>query len=118
MTANKRTAQATQESLHRIFTIPEAPDSTLGVIEKEISENLMGFLGHRIVATDKPLTEIEKDFACSIIPESPAFVSEHMRDLLDKVISQSVHTSSPRFIGHMTSALPYFILSLSKLMVG
>jgi len=49
MTTHKRTAQATQESLHRIFTIPEAPDSTLGLIEKEISENLAGFLGNRRV---------------------------------------------------------------------
>jgi glutamate decarboxylase len=41
-----------------------------------------------------------------------------MSHLLDKVVAQSVHTSSPSFIGHMTSALPYFILPLSKLMVG
>jgi len=118
MTAGKRTAKATQESLHRIFTIPEAPNSTLGLIEKEISQNLRGFLGNHIVATEKALTDIEKDFAHSQIPENPSFVSDHMRDLLDKLVSQSVHTSSPSFIGHMTSALPHFILSLSKLMVG
>lgn len=118
MTLTKRTAQATQESLHRIFTIPEAPDSTLGMIEKEISQNLAGFLGSHIAATDKPLTDIEQDFANSVIPESPAFVSDHIHHLLDKVVAQSVHTSSPSFIGHMTSALPYFILSLSKLMIG
>ena len=118
MTTGKRKAKATQEALHRIFTIPEAPESTLGLIEKEISENLAGFLGNHIVATEKPLTEIEQDFASSQIPEEPEFVSDHMHHLLDKLISQSVHTSSPSFIGHMTSALPYFILPLSKLMVG
>ena len=118
MAANKRKAKATQESLHQIFTVPEAPDSTLGAIEKEMSQNLAGFLGNHIVATDKPLSEIEKDFDCSAIPEEPAFVSDHMQHLLEKVVSQSVHTSSPSFIGHMTSALPYFILPLSKLMVG
>ena len=118
MTAGKRTAKATQESLYRIFTIPEAPDSTLGLIEKEISQNLRGFLGNHIVATEKALTDIEKDFADSQIPENPSFVSDHMHHLLDKLVSQSVHTSSPSFIGHMTSALPHFILPLSKLMVG
>ena len=118
MTAAKRTAKATRESLHRIFTIPEAPNSTLGRIEQQISQNLMGFLGDHIVATENPLTEIEKDFAQAKIPESPSFVSDHMHHLLDKLVSQSVHTSSPSFIGHMTSALPYFILPLSKLMVG
>ena len=44
MAANKRKAKATQESLHQIFTVPEAPDSTLGAIEKEMSQNLAGFL--------------------------------------------------------------------------
>ncbi|MBA6224638.1 putative pyridoxal-dependent aspartate 1-decarboxylase [Colwellia sp. MB02u-18] len=118
MTVNKRAAKASEESLLRIFTIPVAPDSTLGRIENEMSQNLAGFLGAHIAATEQALSEIEKDFADSQIPEEPAFVSDHMQHLLDKLVSQSVHTSSPSFIGHMTSALPYFILPLSKLMVG
>ncbi|TWX72640.1 pyridoxal-dependent aspartate 1-decarboxylase PanP [Colwellia sp. C1TZA3] len=118
MTVNKRAAKASEESLLRIFTIPVAPDSTLGRIENEMSQNLAGFLGAHIAATEQALSEIEKDFAGSQIPEEPAFVSDHMQHLLDKLVSQSVHTSSPSFIGHMTSALPYFILPLSKLMVG
>lgn len=118
MTVNKRAAKASEESLLRIFTIPVAPDSTLGRIESEVSQNLAGFLGAHIAATEQALSEIEKDFADSQIPEEPAFVSDHMQHLLDKLVSQSVHTSSPSFIGHMTSALPYFILPLSKLMVG
>ncbi|WP_426369269.1 pyridoxal-dependent aspartate 1-decarboxylase PanP [Pseudocolwellia sp. HL-MZ7] len=118
MKTNKRKAKATPEALHRIFTIPEAPNSTLGSIEKEMSQNLAGFLGNHIAASNKALADIEKDFATSAIPEDPSFVSDHMRHLLDKLVSQSVHTSSPSFIGHMTSALPYFILPLSKLMVG
>lgn len=113
-----KTAKATEQSLHHIFTIPEAHDSTLGRIEKAISENLAGFLGEHIVATNTALTDIENDFCDATLPEEPEFVSDHMHHLLDKLVSQSVHTSSPSFIGHMTSALPYFILSLSKLMVG
>lgn len=111
-------AEVSQESLYRIFTIPEAPDSTLGKIEKHLSENLMGFLGERIVAREKALQEIEQDFDKSHIPEEPQFVSDHTEFLLNKLVAHSVHTASPRFIGHMTSALPYFLLPLAKLMVG
>ncbi len=114
----KRTAQATNESLHRIFTMAEAPDSTLGRIEQEMSQNLVGFLNNHIVASNNALTDIEQDFICPHIPEQPEFVSDHMHHLLDKLVAQSVHTASPSFIGHMTSALPAFILPLSKLMVG
>ncbi|MEY8251766.1 MAG: putative pyridoxal-dependent aspartate 1-decarboxylase [Colwellia sp.] len=118
MRATKRIAQATQESLHRIFTIAEAPDSTLGRLEQEMSQNLVGFLNNHIVASKNALTDIEQDFINARIPEQPEFVSDHMHHLLDKLVAQSVHTSSPSFIGHMTSALPSFILPLSKLMVG
>jgi len=118
MSTSKRIAAATQESLHQIFTVAEAPDSTLGLIEKEMSQNLVGFLNNHIVASKNALTDIEQDFVNAHIPEQPAFVSDHMHHLLDKLVSQSVHTSSPSFIGHMTSALPSFILPLSKLMIG
>lgn len=116
--APNRTAVASQESLERIFTVPEGPDSTLRKIESEISHNLSGFLKENIAAVEKPLSEIEKDFQSAIIPEEPEFVSNYAQDILDKLIAHSVHTSAPSFIGHMTSALPYFILPLSKLMVG
>ncbi|MGM0525024.1 MAG: pyridoxal-dependent aspartate 1-decarboxylase PanP [Pseudomonadota bacterium] len=115
---DKQVAEVNQEALYRIFTIPEAPDSTLGKIEKHLSENLMGFLGEHIVAREKPLQEIERDFEQAGIPEDPQFVSEHTEFLLNKLVAHSVHTASPKFIGHMTSALPYFLLPLAKLMVG
>jgi len=118
MITPKRFARATPEALHRIFTLAESPESTLGRIEQEISQNLLGFLNNHIVASKNALTDIEQDFICPRIPEQPEFVSDHMHHLLDKLVSQSVHTASPSFIGHMTSALPAFILPLSKLMVG
>ncbi len=118
MASAKRTARVSQTSLHRIFTVAEAPDSTLGLIEQEMSQNLAGFLNNHIVASKNALTDIEKDFVNPFIPEQPEFVSDHMHHLLDKLVAQSVHTASPSFIGHMTSALPSFILPLSKLMVG
>ena len=118
MSIPKRTATATPEALHRIFTLAEKPDSTLGRIEQEISHSVIGFLNNHIVASKNALTDIEQDFVCPRIPEQPEFVSDHMHHLLDKLVSQSVHTASPTFIGHMTSALPSFVLPLSKLMVG
>lgn len=111
-------AEVSEEALLKIFTLPEAPDSTLGRIEKDLSENLMGFLGEHIVAREKPLHEIEHNFAASEVPELPRYVSDHTEFLLNNLVAHSVHTSSPRFIGHMTSALPYFLLPLAKLMVG
>lgn len=118
MVTDNKTADANLESMLRIFTVPEAPDSTLGKIELELSQNLNKFLREHIVAEEKPLTEIEKDFTDSSMPESPIYVSEHTEHLLNTLVSQSVHTSAPSFIGHMTSALPYFLMPLSKIMIA
>lgn len=114
----KRCAVASKESLIRIFTVPEAPDSTLSKIESEISSNLAGFLNENIAAIEKPLHEIEKDFQSANIPEEPTFVSDYAQDIMEQLVAHSVHTAAPSFIGHMTSALPHFVLPLSKLMVG
>lgn len=114
----KRSAVASEESLFRIFTVPEAPGSTLAKIEQDISNNLAGFLNENIAAVEKPLHEIEKDFQDAHIPEEPRFVSEHAQQLMEQLVAHSVHTAAPSFIGHMTSALPHFVLPLSKLMVG
>lgn len=114
----KRQATASEEALWRIFTIPEAPDSTLSIIEKNLSQNLAGFLNESIVAVEKPLWQIERDFQAFQIPEQPSFVSDYTDTIMQKLVAHSVHTAAPSFIGHMTSALPYFVLPLSKMMVG
>ncbi|GIU44305.1 glutamate decarboxylase [Shewanella sairae] len=113
-----RKATASEEALLRIFTVPEAPDSTLSVIEQNISQNLMGFLQESVVAVEKPLSEVELDFQQYHIPASPQFVSDYADNMMKTLVAHSVHTSAPSFIGHMTSALPYFVLPLSKMMVG
>jgi len=118
MSGSKKTAKASIEAMYRVFTVPEAPDSTLSRIDKDISHNLTGFLQEHIVAVERDLSEMEKDFADAQVPEKPVFVSEQSQFLLDKLVSQSVHTASPSFIGHMTSALPYFMLPLSKIMIA
>lgn len=111
-------AIVSMEHLYRVFTQPENDDSTLAKIEKHLSNNLADFLSQHVVTKKSSLEDIEKDFSTPFIPEHPQFVSEHAETLLNKLVSHSVNTSSPTFIGHMTSALPYFHLALSKLLVG
>ena len=114
---SEKTAVANYETLLKLFTTLE-PGSTLSDVDKALSDNLSDFLNEHIVAEQKPVTDIEAQFSEPQIPEEPEFVSRHTRHLLHALIKDSVHTSSPYFIGHMTSALPSFHLSLSKLLVG
>jgi glutamate decarboxylase len=118
MPKSKDLAQANLENIYRIFTVPEAPDSTLGRIDQAITDNLTGFLQSHIVAVERDLDEIERDFSQSTIPDDPTFVSDYTEFLKEKLVSQSVHTASPGFVGHMTSALPYFMLPLSRILTA
>jgi glutamate decarboxylase len=118
MPKNREAARANLENLYRIFTVPEAPDSTLGAIDQAITDNLTGFLQTHIVALERNIEEIESDFSASTIPEDPTFVSEYTEFVKEKLVAQSVHTAAPGFIGHMTSALPYFMLPLSRIMTA
>jgi glutamate decarboxylase len=118
MPKSRELAQANLENIYRIFTVPEAPDSTLGRIDQAISDDLTGFLQEHIVAVERDIDEIERDFSQSRIPEDPTYVSDYTEFLKEKLVSQSVHTASPGFIGHMTSALPYFMLPLSRILTA
>lgn len=111
-------ARVSLSHLHRVFTKPEGRDSKLAQIEQHLSDNLADFLSRHVVAKSIPLDQIEADFQASRVPEQPQFVSQHAETLLNKLVANSVNTYSPTFIGHMTSALPYFHLPLAKLLVG
>ena len=57
-------------------------------------------------------------FSSSVIPEEPTYVSDYTEFVKENLVAQSVHTAAPGFIGHMTSALPYFMLPLARLMTA
>ncbi len=111
-------ARATLENLYRIFTVPVEPDSTLGEVDRAITGDVAGFLQTHIVAVERPLEEIEASFSSVTIPEEPTYVSDYTEFVKENLVAQSVHTASPGFIGHMTSALPYFMLPLTRLMTA
>jgi glutamate decarboxylase len=111
-------AEVSLAHLFKVFTKPENDDSTLAKIERHLSDNVSDFLSQHLVSQKTSLEEIEQDYMEYLVPDQPEFVSSHAEVLLKKLVSQSVNTYSPTFIGHMTSALPYFHLSLAKLLVG
>lgn len=113
-----KSAKANLQRLRQIFTLPADQFSTLFKIEEEISQNLLGFLRNNVVASDLRPADLERSFADHRVPRQPIFVSEQAEFLLQKVVAPAVNTSSPKFIGHMASALPYFMLPLTKIMTA
>ncbi|MBC1235673.1 pyridoxal-dependent aspartate 1-decarboxylase PanP [Nostoc sp. 2RC] len=68
--------------------------------------------------SDIEFNSLIETFADSQVPVNPADFDTYLEYLANNVINHSIHTSSPRFIGHMTSALPCFVRPLAKLMTA
>ena len=62
--------------------------------------------------TDINIDLLLKNFSDSQIPVQPTNFASYLKYLDKNVVSHSIHTSSPQFIGHMTSALPCFVRPL------
>lgn len=118
MTCNRQATEIHFDDLLKLFTLPEGTQSPLSQIDQRISKNLNAFLSDSIAAEEMPLAKIELNFSDPDIPKSPCTIDEHSKRLMDNLIAHAVHTASPSFIGHMTSALPSFLMPLSKLMVA
>jgi len=101
-----------REQVMRLFTANGNSDSS------EIHEYLFT-LARKIceashVSSDIKLKQLVGKFDGSKLPEEPVEINTYLDYLAENVAAHSTHTSSPRFIGHMTSALPFFVQPLSQ----
>jgi len=103
------------ENLLKLFAPSEETLSAEREIDARISGIVQEFLRSTQISTNVEMGALVEGFKNSKIPAGPSRVDSYLEYLADKVIAHSTNTSSPQFIGHMTSALPYFMRSLSKL---
>jgi putative pyridoxal-dependent aspartate 1-decarboxylase len=107
-----------QKRVIELFSLPNQATS----LESEIDKLMNNFSEDFLTSIDAN-TKIELDlsienFSDSKIPIQPVDFESYFQGLNDNVVVHSIHTSSPRFIGHMTSALPSFVRPLAKLMTA
>ena len=104
--------------LKQMFAMSETASEAERRCDERVSEIIRSFLSTSDINTDIDLSPLADKFRDSQIPEAPTGF-EHYIDCLDSnVIFHSINTSSPRFIGHMTAALPFYVRPLGKLMMA
>jgi glutamate decarboxylase len=111
----RKTLDSIQEKMMRLFTFSENAELAERELDVKIAAIAQNFLQTTTVSTEVELESIIEQFSESQIPVEPSDVGSYVEDLAESVIAHSIHTSSPRYIGHMTSALPYFVRPLGKL---
>lgn len=58
--------------------------------------------------------KLKETFAFQSIPEVPYTADEYFTELEQNLVPEAVNVATPRFIGHMTSALPNFIPEIAR----
>jgi len=76
------------------------------------------FLRRAAMSSAVEFRSLVENFTQTELPETPAEVGAYLDELAESVINHAVNTSAPRFVGHMTSALPYFVRPLSMLVTA
>jgi glutamate decarboxylase len=87
-------------------------------LDTKISELAETFLNALSSGSPVEVEELAEGFKDSTIPLFATGLDEYMNYLSCNVVAHSVHTASPRFIGHMTSSLPYFVRPLANLLTA
>ncbi len=64
------------------------------------------------------LPELSKIFNQTAIPDSPKLIKDVLVEIKGKIVEHSVKVGNPYYIGHMTSAIPYFMILLEMIIAS
>lgn len=118
----KQHLTADKTSLERIFHKPEDDRSRL-VLTKYMEQILFGlhdFLRDNVGITEEmPLKKLAERFTSSEIARTPVkMLADVISDIIEELAPHAVNVSSPYFIGHMTSAIPFFMVHLNTIVAA
>lgn len=88
------------------------------LLDARVTLLLQQFLGSDRVTSDVPFEALAELLPGVDVPARPTLAADYVARVVAPVVEHSINTASPRFIGHMTTALPYFVRPLSRLVVG
>ena len=104
--------------IHQIFCpTGREQDEIVRSIEDQICTDIEKLLQENDGCGFVPFDELQQKFTDCVIPKESTQVSKHFEEILQDLIPCAINTYSPRFVGHMTSALPGFMMPLAKIMV-
>ncbi len=104
------------ETLQRIFIRPEndACRKTLVKYMEQILFGLNDFLKCNVGITEEiSLKDLTLDFQDTMISKNPEKkLADVISDLINRIAPWAVNVASPYFVGHMTAAIPFFMVHL------
>ncbi len=110
---------ANWESLHRVFIRPEDENSkeTLVKYMEQILFGLHDFLNKHVGVTEEiSLAKLVEEYKDTVITRDPQKkLDDVIKDIIVEIAPRAVNVASPYFVGHMTSAIPFFMVHLKAI---
>ena len=120
--AQKKELVADWPALTRTFIRPEneASRSTLIKYMEQILFGLHDFLKKHVGFTEEiSLKDLADRFTDSLISQNPEKkLADVITDLIEDIAPHAVNVASPYFVGHMTSAIPFFMVHLKTIVAA
>ncbi len=118
----KKKLVADWQTLTRTFIRPEndAAKSTLIKYMEQILFGLHDFLKKHVGFTEEvSLLDLSTRFTDTLISENPEKkLTDVITDLVEDIAPHAVNVASPYFVGHMTSAIPFFMVHLKSIVTA
>ncbi|MBN1903749.1 MAG: aminotransferase class V-fold PLP-dependent enzyme [Deltaproteobacteria bacterium] len=104
--------------LKKLFIMPESPDKFVE-FGHELLELIHDFFQEKGgIHSSATLPDLSNIFSETSIPDSPLLIKDVLSEIKLKVIDHSVKVGNPYYIGHMTSAVPYFMILLEMIIAA
>jgi len=107
------------QTLERVFIRPEDESSKESLVKymEQILFGLHEFLNKHVGVTEEiSLVKLADKYKNTIINREPQKKLEHViKDIIEEIAPRAVNVASPYFVGHMTSAIPFFMVHLKAI---
>ena len=114
--ATKKALVANWDTLLKTFIRPENDAARITLVKymEQILFGLHSFLRRHVGITEEmPLKDMADRFTDTHLPKTPQNnLTEVITSLIQDIAPHAVNVASPYFVGHMTSAIPFFMVHL------
>ncbi len=106
------------EYLRKLFIMPESPDKFIE-FGHELLEMIHEFFQEKGgIHSSITLPELSNIFNQKALPHEPRLIKDVLTEIKTKIIAHSVKVGNPYYIGHMISAVPYFMILLEMIIAA
>lgn len=118
MSPHKKPIKANLDYLRKLFIMPDSPDKFIE-FGHELLEMIHDFFKEKGgIHSSITLPELSRIFNQTAVPTDPHLIKDVLSEIKEKVTAHSVKVGNPYYIGHMTSAIPYFMILLEMIIAA